>query len=85
MLKFFKTRQAAQRRLNILEEDGRLRYLGRVRIGTQKKVHVWSNRNIGRPFVRHETDLMRVFYAYWPYAYGLTGRDADENTAPTWT
>ena len=77
-LKFFTSRQACDRRVEILEEDGRLKHVGRARVGNGRKVNVWSNRNIGRPFVQHETDLMLVFYAYHPHAFGLTGRDVEE-------
>ena len=79
-LRLFRTRQTAQRRLQKLEESGRLRYAGRVSIDGGKKSHVWCNRNIGERLLRHETDVMRVFFAYWPHAYALTGTDVD----PRW-
>ena len=76
-LRFFTSRQACDRRIEKLEEDGRLKHIGRARIDDGPKVNVWSNRNIGRPFVQHETDLLLIFYSYWPHAFGLAGKDAD--------
>ena len=28
--------------------------------------------------LRHEVDVMRVFYAYWPHAYAVTGAEVDQ-------
>lgn len=79
-LRLFATRQAAERRLRKLEEAGRLRYAGRVSIDGRKGTHVWCNRKIPDRMLRHEVDAMRVFYAYWPHAYALSGADVD----PRW-
>jgi hypothetical protein len=79
-LRLFQTRQTAERRLKKLEESGRLRYAGRVSIDGGKPIHLWCNRRFWDRMLRHEVDAMRVFYAYWPHAYALTGADAD----PRW-
>ncbi len=79
-IRLFRTRQVAQRRLSKLEEAGRLRYAGRVSIDGGKKSHIWCNRKISDRMLRHEVDAMRVFFAFWPHAYALTGADVD----PRW-
>lgn len=76
-IRLFGTRQVAQRRLRKLEEDGRLRFAGRVSLNGHKPVHLWCNRRIPQARLRHELDVMRVFLAYWPRAYALTGEDVD--------
>lgn len=76
-LRLFPSRQVAERRLRKLEAVGRLRYAGRVSIGGYKPTHVWCNRRFWDRLLRHEVDGMRVFFAYWPYAYALTGADVD--------
>ena len=53
-LRLFRTRQVAQRRLQRLEEAGRLRYAGRVSIDGGKKSHLWCNRRIPDRMLRHE-------------------------------
>lgn len=78
--RLFHTRQAAERRLRKLEAAGRLRHAGCVSIGGGRKSHVWCNRRFGDRLLKHEVDAMRVFYAYWPHAYALTGGDTD----PRW-
>jgi hypothetical protein len=79
-LRLFPSRQVAERRLRKLEATGRLRYAGRVSIGGFKQTHVWCNRRFWDRMLRHEVDGMRVFFAYWPHAYAVTGGDVD----PRW-
>lgn len=79
-LRLFPSRQTAERRLRLLEERGRLRYAGRLSMDGHKRTHLWCNRLIGQRMLRHETDLMRAFFAFWPHAYALTGSDVD----PRW-
>lgn len=76
-VRLFGTRQVARRRLRRLEEDGRLRFAGRASLDGRKPVHLWCNRKIPQAMLRHELDVMRVFLAYWPHAYALTGEDVD--------
>jgi hypothetical protein len=77
-LRLFPSRQVAERRLRKLEEAGRLRYAGRVSLGGFKRTHVWCNRRFWDRMLRHEVDGRRVFFAYWPHAYALTGAEVDE-------
>lgn len=80
-LRLFPSRQTAERRLRRLEAAGRLRYAGRVATEDgMKRAHVWCNRKVGDRMLKHETDVMRVFFAFWPHAYALTGADVD----PRW-
>lgn len=76
----FRTRQAAERRLRKLESAGRLRYAGRVSIDGHRRTHLWCNRKLWERMLRHETDVMRVFFAHWPHAFALTGADVE----PRW-
>ena len=79
-IRLFGSRQNAVRRLARLEETGRLRYVGRISLDDCKPMHLWCNRPLPTRMLRHEVDLMRVFYAYWPHAYAVTG----ENVDPRW-
>ena len=77
-LGFFTRRQTCQRRMQILEDDHRVRYAGRARTGVgTKKAHMWSLRRIAYQLLQHEVDVMRVFFSFWPHAYALTGQDVD--------
>lgn len=79
-LGLFRTRQAAERRLKKLEASGRLRAAGSVSIRGGKRTRVWCNRRFWDRMLKHEVDVMRVFFAYWPHAYAVTGSDVD----PRW-
>jgi hypothetical protein len=79
-LRLFPSRQTAERRLRKLEESKRLRYAGRVAFEGQRRTHIWCNRRFWEGQLRHEVDVMRVFFAYWPHAFALTGSDVN----PRW-
>jgi len=79
-IRLFRTRQAAERRLKKLEAAGRLRHAGSASIDGGRKSHVWCNRRFWDRMLKHEVDVMRVFFAYWPHAYAVTGSDVD----PRW-
>ena len=79
-LRLFPSRQTAERRLRTLERAGRLRYAGRVSLDGRKPMHLWCNRSIRPAMLRHELDVMRVFYAFWPHAFARTGGEVN----PRW-
>jgi hypothetical protein len=78
---FFTTRQAAQRRLSILEDKAMIHQL----VPHPTDVHhahrpsaLWCARRIADQNVQHEVDAMLAFYAFWPRAYALAGIDTDQ-------
>lgn len=80
ILKWSPSRQTAQRCIDKLETEGKIRCVGKARIGGGKRVQVYTSRKFWHRQTQHETDAMRFFFAYWPHAYALSGKDVD----PKW-